>query len=77
MNSKMTTKSQLSTTEPKNNKNKNKLRKQLELEQNHRSRDHLEGYQLGGQRVRMGEKVQGLKSINGSYKIDRGILRMV
>ena len=38
MNSKMTTKSQLSTTEPKNNKNKNKLRKQLELEQNEETR---------------------------------------
>ena len=32
MNSKMTTNSQLSTTEPKRNKNKNKLSKQLEQE---------------------------------------------
>ena len=43
MNSKMTTNSQLSTTEPK--KNKNKLSKQLEQEQNHRNGDHMEGYQ--------------------------------
>ena len=46
MNIKMTTDSQLSTTEPKNqNQNQNKLRKQLEQEQNHRNGDHMEGYQ--------------------------------
>ena len=45
MNSKMTTNSQLSTTEPK----KQKLSKQLEQEQNHRNGDHMEGYQWGGQ----------------------------
>ena len=57
MNSKMTTNSQLSTTKPKKNKNKNRntLSKQLEQEQNHRSGDHLEGYQQGGGRGRMGE----------------------
>ena len=73
MNSKMTTNSQLSTTKPK--KNKNKLSKHLELEQIHRNRDHMEGYQWGG--GRMGEKVQGIRSINGRYKIDRGRLRIV
>ena len=47
MNSRKTTNSQLSTTEAKN---KNKLSKQLQLEQeqNHRNGDHLEGYQRGG-----------------------------
>ena len=49
MNSKMTTNSQLSTTEPKTtkkeNKIKNKLSEQLEQEQNHRNGDHMEGYQ--------------------------------
>ena len=48
----MTTNSQLSTTEPKNNNNKknqtNKLSKQLEQEQNHRNGDHMERYQWGG-----------------------------
>ena len=44
MNSKMTTNSQISTTEPKKKKN-NKLSKQLEQEQNHRNGDHMEGYQ--------------------------------
>ena len=42
MNSKTTTNSQLSTTEPKKNKNKNKLSKQLEQEENHRYGDHME-----------------------------------
>ena len=57
MNSKMTTNSRLSTTEPQNkNKYKNKLSKQLEQEQNHRNGDHTEGYQWG--RGRDGEKVQ-------------------
>ena len=45
MNSKMTTNSQLSTTEPKE---KNKLSKQLEQEQNYRNGDHMEGCQRGG-----------------------------
>ena len=45
MNSKMTTNSQLSTTEHKKNK---ELSKQLEQEQNHRNGDHMEGYQEGG-----------------------------
>ena len=42
----MTTNSQLSTTEPK--KQKQKPSKQLEQEQNHRNGDHMEGYQWGG-----------------------------
>ena len=70
MNSKMTTNSQLSTTEPK--KQKQKLSKQLKQEQNHRNGDHMEGYQWGRGGWRMGEKVQGIRSINGRYKVDRG-----
>ena len=42
----MTINSQLSTTEPK--KQKQKLSKPLEQEQNHRSGDHMEGYKWGG-----------------------------
>ena len=30
-----------------------------------------------GEEGRMGEKVQGIRSINGRYKIDRGRLRIV
>ena len=52
MNSKMTTNSQLSTTEPKKQK-QNKLSKQLEQKQIHRNRDHMEGYQWGGGGWRM------------------------
>ena len=44
----MTTNSQLSTTEPK--KQKQKLNNQLEQEQNLRNGDHMEGYQWGGGR---------------------------
>ena len=69
----MATNSQLSTTECK----KSKLSKQPEQDQNHRYAEHFEGYQLGGGRRRMGEKVQGLRSIIGRYKIDRGMLRIV
>ena len=72
MNSKMTTNSQLSRTEPKN-----KLSKQLEQEQNHRNEDHMEGCQPGRGGRRMGEKVQGIRSINDRHKIDRGKLRIV
>ena len=35
----------------------------------------MEGYQQGRGGGRMGEKVQGIRSINGRYKIDRGWLR--
>ena len=76
MNSKMTTNSQLSITEPKN-KNKNELSKQLKQEQNLRNGDHLEGYQWEGGERRIAEKVQGIRSINGRYKIDGGRLRLV
>ena len=37
----------------------------------------MEGNQLGGCRGRMGEKEEGIRSINGRYKIDRGKLRIV
>ena len=49
MNSKMTTNSQVLKSEPKKYKNKNKLSKQLEQEQNHRNGDHMESYQLPGE----------------------------
>ena len=72
MNSKVTTNSQLSTTEPK--KNRNKLSKQLEQESNYRNGDHR---RVISGRERMGEKVQGIRSISGRYKIDRESLRIV
>ena len=66
MNTKMTTNSRLSTTEPK----KQKLTKQLEQEQNHRNGDHKEGYRLEGV-DNEGGRVQGISSIIGRHKIDR------
>ena len=36
----------------------------------------MKGYQQGGRGRRIGEKVQGIRSINGRYKIDRGRLRI-
>ena len=51
MNSKMTINSQLSTTEPK----EQKLSK-LEQEQNHRNGDHIEGYQWEGGRGEWGKQ---------------------
>ena len=75
MNSSMTTNAQISTTEPK--KQKQKLSKQVEQEQNHRNRDPMEGYQQGGGGMRIGEKVKGIRSINGRYKIDTERSRIV
>ena len=49
----------------KQTKNKNKLSKQLEQEQNYRNGDHMKGYQQGGGGGRMGGKVQGRRRING------------
>ena len=37
----------------------------------------MEGYQQEGGGVRMRENIQGIRSINGRYKIDRGRLRIV
>ena len=54
INSTMTTNSQLSITEPK--KNKNKLSKELEQEQNHRTGDHMEGYHRGGEGGEQGKR---------------------
>ena len=72
----MTTNSQLSTAEPKKQK-QNKLSKQPEQVQNHKYGDHLQGYQLSGERGRLGEMVQGLRSIIGRYKTEQGMLRIV
>ena len=68
MNSKMTTNSQLPTTEPK----KQKLSKQPEQEQNQRNGHHMEDYQQGSGRGREGGKVQRMSSINGRQKIRQG-----
>ena len=53
MNSKITTNSQLSTTEPK--KRKQKL-SEVEQEQDQRNWDHMEGFQWGGGGEEWGER---------------------
>ena len=73
----MTANSQVLTTIPKTKQKKSKLGKQLEQEQNHRNGDHMEGYQQGSGRGRVGGKVQGISSINDSWKIERGRVRIV
>ena len=72
MNSKMTTNSQLSTTEPKKQKQAKQTTRTGIESQNRRSHG---GLSVGVGRI--GVKVQGIRSINGRYKIDRGRLRIV
>ena len=74
-NSKMTTNSQLSTTEPKKMKTKTKQTTRTGAES--QNGDHMEGYQWGGGGRRMGENVQEIRSIHGRYKIDRKRLSIV
>ena len=69
MNIKMTTNSQLSTTEPKTQKLK--LSK-LQEEQNQRNGDHMKTFQQGGGGGRWWGRVQGIRSIVGRHKIGRG-----
>ena len=71
----MTTNSQLSTTEPK--------KKQKQTKQTTRTGTESQKWRSHGElsvergRRRKEEKVQGIRSINGRYKIDRGRLRIV
>ena len=37
----------------------------------------MECYQRGGDEGEWGEKIQGIRSINGRYKLDRGRLGIV
>ena len=46
--------------------------KQLEQEHNHRNGDHMEGDQWREEGGRTGEKVQGIRSTDGRYKIGAG-----
>ena len=68
MNIKMTTNSKVPTTEPK--KTKTNYANYYNQYRN-RNGDHMESYQCGWGRGRMGETVQGIRSITGRYNIDR------
>ena len=51
--------------------------KELKQERNQRNGHHMEGFQWGGGGEEWGGKVQGIRSIIGSHKIDGERLRMV
>ena len=75
MNSKMMTNSQLSTTEPKTQIQKQT--KQITTTGTKSQKWRSPGGLSAEGEWRMGEKVQGIRSIIGRYKIDRGRLRIV
>ena len=70
MNSKMTTNSNYQQLNLKNNQKQTKQITGTGTE--YRNGDHMEGYQWGEGEGRMGEKVQGIRSISGRYKIGGG-----
>ena len=76
MKSKMTTNSQLSTTKPKKQKQKQKQTKQTTRTGTESQKWTSHGG-LSVEKGRMGEKVQGMSSINGRQKIERGRLSIV
>ena len=73
MNSKMTINSQLLTTEPKTKQRQTKQKTRTGTE-SQKWRSHG-GLSVG--RGENGENVQGIRCINGRYKIDRGKLRII
>ena len=75
MNSKMTTNSQLLTTEPKQKQKQTKQTTGTGIE-SHQWRLHG-GLSVGRGKGENGGKVQGIRSINCRYKIDRRSLRIV
>ena len=77
MNSEMTTNSQLSTTEPKKNKNVKQTKQTTRTGTESQKWISHRGLSVGKGQGRMEEKVQGIRNINGRYKIDRGRLRIV
>ena len=73
MNGKMTTNSQLSTTEPKKKYPKRKRKTKQTTRtgtKSHKWRSHG-GLSAGRGRAENGGMVQGIRNINGRYKIDR------
>ena len=74
MNSKMMTNSELSKTEPKKQKQKQTKQTTRTGTKSQKWRTHGG---LSAARGRMGEKVQGIRCINGRYKIDKGRLIVV
>ena len=76
MNSKMTTNSQLLTTKPKQ-KQKQKQTNQTTRTGTESQKCRSHGGLSVGRGRGIGEKVQGIRSIIGGHKIERGRLRIV
>ena len=78
MNSKMTTNSQLSTSEPKRKRKRKRKTKETTRTgtESEKWRLHV-GFSMRRWKGRMGEKVQGIRSILGRHKIDGERSRMV
>ena len=76
MNIKMTTDSQLSTTEPKKQKQKQTKQETRTGTDSQKQRSHG-GLSVGRGRGRTGGKAQEVRGIIGRYKIVRGRLRIV
>ena len=72
----MTKNSQLSTTEPKKQKQKRAKQTTRTGTELHKWRSHG-GLSVGSEGGEWRGKVQGIRSINGRYKTDRGRLRIV
>ena len=72
----MTTNSQLSTTEPRKKKQKWTKQATRTGTESQKWRSHG-GLSVGSGSGENGGNVQGKRSINGKYKIDRGKLRIV
>ena len=78
MKSKMTANSQLLTTEPKTKtKTKTKTKQTTRIGTDSQKWRSHGGLSVGRGKGRNGGKVQGIRSINGRYKIDRERLRIV
>ena len=77
MNNKMTTNSQLSTTEPKKKKKMKTETKQNRTGTGSEKWTSHGGFSVGRGRGRIRGKVQGIRGILGRHKIDRERLRMV
>ena len=79
MNSKMTTNSQLSTIESKKKQTKEEEQTGQATRTGEESydEDHIEGCQQVGCRGENGEKVQGIRSIVGGYRMNWRVLGIV
>ena len=77
MNSKLTTNSQLSITKPKKKQKQNQTKQTTRRGIKSQKWRSYGGLSTGEWEGENGGKVQGIRSINSRYKIDRGRVRIV